>query len=129
LIDTASVQTSDMTYTLAADIYIGDVSSQVYEFLVRPRPCVFLNAHGVSWRGNPFYYHWQFGQVVDDMAGFASALERAVPTHAAYAGVQRDALAYTFDIANQPSSARAAEAIYRFMLESARSGRAGERLN
>lgn len=29
-----------MTYTPAADIYLGDVSSQSYEFLLDPRPCL-----------------------------------------------------------------------------------------
>ncbi|MEG8017734.1 hypothetical protein [Sphingomonas sp. LR55] len=36
----------DGSYTGAADVYLGDTSSQVIEFLVRPRPCVFLNAGG-----------------------------------------------------------------------------------
>jgi hypothetical protein len=39
LIDTGSTRLVDMTYTLSADGYIGDVSSQIYEFLVHPRPC------------------------------------------------------------------------------------------
>jgi len=30
----------DMTYTRLADVYLGDVSSQVYEFLREPRPCL-----------------------------------------------------------------------------------------
>ncbi len=63
-IDTGSRASTDMTYMLAADIYLGDVSSQVYEFLLKPRPCIFLNAHQVAWRDNPFYLHWQLGQVI-----------------------------------------------------------------
>ena len=35
LIDTGSARSVDMTYLNAADIYLGDVSSQVYEFLLR----------------------------------------------------------------------------------------------
>ena len=38
-------------YVRAASLYIGDASSQVYEFLERPRPCIFVNCHGVEWRG------------------------------------------------------------------------------
>ncbi|MEO6091439.1 MAG: hypothetical protein ABIT04_02190, partial [Novosphingobium sp.] len=34
LIDVDSAKLTDMTYTLAADAYIGDVSSQVYEFMI-----------------------------------------------------------------------------------------------
>jgi len=36
-IDTGSINSVDMSYTRAADIYIGDVSSQVYEFIERPK--------------------------------------------------------------------------------------------
>src|SRR3546814_8277328 len=48
LIDTGSLASIDMTYTLAADIYLGDVSSQVYEFMLQPRPYLFLDAEGVD---------------------------------------------------------------------------------
>src|SRR5690606_36439804 len=44
IVDLVSQRSIDMSYTLGADIYVGDVSSQVYEFLVRPRPCLFINA-------------------------------------------------------------------------------------
>ncbi len=44
-IDTGSPLLFDMTYTLAADAYIGDMSSQVYEFLIRRRPCFFIDTH------------------------------------------------------------------------------------
>ena len=66
LIDTGSERCVDMTYTSAADIYVGDVSSQVCEFLETPRPCVFLNAHQIDWQNNPDFAHWHFGDVVDD---------------------------------------------------------------
>ena len=51
IVDLDSHRLNDMTYTNAADIYLGDVSSQVYEFSTQPRPCVFINAHGVAWQG------------------------------------------------------------------------------
>jgi hypothetical protein len=41
LVDVGSERLVDMSYTLCADAYIGDVSSQIYEFLLRPR-AVFL---------------------------------------------------------------------------------------
>src|SRR3546814_20602400 len=49
MIDLASDRLFDMSYTSGADIYLGDVSSQVYEFLATPRPCLFLNAPQVDW--------------------------------------------------------------------------------
>src|SRR3546814_16116783 len=45
MIDLASDRLFDMSYTSGADIYLGDVSSQVYEFLATPRPCLFSNPH------------------------------------------------------------------------------------
>ena len=38
LVDPGSDRSVDMSYAAAADIYVGDVSSQVYEFLATPRP-------------------------------------------------------------------------------------------
>ncbi|WP_205012753.1 hypothetical protein [Nitrosomonas sp. HPC101] len=52
-VDIGSQASTDMTYTQAADIYLGDASSQVYEFLQRPRPCVFLNPKHLDWRAQP----------------------------------------------------------------------------
>ncbi len=111
-VDTGSPASVDMTYTEAADIYLGDVSSQVYEFLRRPRPCVFLNAHGVRWEGSADYAHWRAGPVVDDLDRLEAALDEAVERHAtAYAPVQRELFAYSFDLTDRPSAERAAEAV------------------
>ena len=71
-----------MTYMLAADIYLGDVSSQVYEFLLEPRPCIFLNGHNVPWQDNPYYSHWTLGQVIDDVKkGLRPRWKRLLPAH------------------------------------------------
>ncbi len=45
LIDLDSPRLFDMSYTLAADAYIGDMSSQIYEFLIRRRPAFFIDTH------------------------------------------------------------------------------------
>jgi hypothetical protein len=110
-IDTGSSALTDMSYTTAADIYLGDVSSQVYEFLHRSRPCIFLNSHGVDWRGDANYLHWQAGEVIDGSAALGSALARAEASHNHYRPAQRDLFARTFDLTAEPSSERAARAI------------------
>lgn len=111
LIDTGSDASLDMTYTLAADIYLGDVSSQVYEFLAGGlRPCVFLNGHGARWRDNPDYLFWNFGPVVERVEGLAAALKAE---HASYRRVQEAAVADTFSHTATPAPQRAAEAIAR----------------
>ncbi len=121
LIDTDSAALSDMTYILAADIYLGDVSSQVYEFLLEPRPCIFLNGHGVAWQGNPYYLHWTLGQVVDDVqAGLRPALEKAFMSHPHFLPKQCEAFTYTFRMEPGGTAARrGADAIAIFLSDGA----------
>jgi CDP-glycerol glycerophosphotransferase (TagB/SpsB family) len=101
-----------MTYTNAADIYLGDVSSQIYEFLKTPRPCIFLNTHHVDHRGDPNYAHWQAGQVIDSIDDLGAALNQAQTDHAhVYRPIQRTLFDHTFDLTDEPSSCRAARVI------------------
>lgn len=101
----------DMSYTRLADIYVGDASSQVYEFLRRPRPCLFLNAHQVDWRGDESYRHWRFGPVLDDSGCLIASLRVARAEHGAFLAEQAQAFRYTFDETEEPASVRAADAI------------------
>ena len=89
LIDLGSPRSSDMTYTMAADVYVGDVSSQVYEFIHRPRACVFLNATDSDQEGNPDFAFWRFGEVVNDPHLFGTAIARAIDRLGEFAEVQR----------------------------------------
>ncbi len=104
-----------MTYTQAADIYLGDVSSQVYEFLIRPRPCVFLNPNRVDYRGNPDYAHWQAGAVISRMEDLDEALQNAASDHYLYRETQRAMFNRTFNLTGEASALRAARAIERVM--------------
>lgn len=114
LIDTGSVRSCDMSYTRAADLYLGDASSQVYEFLLRPRPCVFLDAHATAWHDDPNYQHWQAGPVLGTTNGLEAAIDAAFAGHADYLPAQRRLFDYSFDLNGRPSAQRAAEAIERF---------------
>jgi CDP-glycerol glycerophosphotransferase (TagB/SpsB family) len=89
-VDLDSFALVDGSYTEAADIYLGDTSSQVVEFLVRPRPCVFLNPDRVAWQGDPAYDQWRCGEVVEALDEALPALARANPRHPAYAAIQAD---------------------------------------
>jgi hypothetical protein len=111
-IDLGSRASTDMSYTMAADIYLGDASSQVYEFLVRPRPCVFLNSHRIAWEGNPDFAHWQAGEVISGPVELEAALDRAGTLHQQrYRAIQERLVAESFDLNGRPSSERAAEVI------------------
>lgn len=94
LVDMGSSRSVDMTYTLAADLYIGDVSSQVYEYLVRPRPCLFVNAHAISWQGSEDFAMWSFGEVITPEADFIAAIDRAFANHASFRPYQQERARY-----------------------------------
>lgn len=119
-IDTGSVRSIDMTYTEQASVYIGDISSQVYEFLRRPRPCIFLNFDKVEWRGNDNYAHWNLGQVIEHPGELAGALARAHELQPSFEALQVAATAWSVD----PSPERASERQARAILDFARSVRA-----
>ena len=114
-IDTGSAASSDMSYTNRADIYLGDVSSQVYEFLRAPRPCLFLNSHGVDWQDDPNYLHWRAGSVLDSPAHLLDAIDAAVAAHHDYAPTQQTLIDATFSLSERASAERAADAIGAFL--------------
>lgn len=112
LIDISSRALVDMTYTAGADIYLGDASSQVYEFLSRPRPCVFLNPHRVDWCGDDNFAHWRAGPVISTTTALEEALDHAQERHVeTFLPLQRQLVDYTFDRGEIPSARRAAERI------------------
>ena len=117
LMDLGSPACTDMTYTNAADLYLGDVSSLVYEFLNRPRPCLFLDAHDTPWQGNPNYRHWTTGPVKTDASDIISAVDAAFASRDSYSNAQRAVLEDSFSVTATPASARAAEAIIEYLDE------------
>lgn len=90
LVDPGSNRSLDNSYTEAADIYVGDVSSQVMEFIARPRPCVFLNPHRVAWRDDPYFAAWRMGEVVERPEELMPAIRRAPALHDAYRPIQEE---------------------------------------
>jgi hypothetical protein len=114
LIDRGSTRSIDMTYTQVADVYIGDASSQVYEFIKTPRPCIFLNLDRIEWRSNPAYSHWQLGQVIEKLEELPGALARAADLQPTFEQAQREMLARSIDHSKTPASHRQAEAILDF---------------
>jgi hypothetical protein len=114
-IDRGSMASIDMSYTQAADVYIGDASSQVYEFLRQPRPCIFLNLDRVEWRGVERYTHWSLGQVIDEVSDLGPALARAAALQPGFEPLQREALAASIEASPVPASERQAAAILNFL--------------
>ena len=88
-VDLGSEASQDMRYAFAADIYAGDVSSQVYEFLVQPRPCVFLNAHGADWQGSRDYPMWRLGEVADTPEDAIRLIRSSFDDHPRFLALQQ----------------------------------------
>ena len=110
-IDLGGPAAIDMTYTRVANLYLGDVSSQIYEFLRTPRPVLFLNVHGVDWAGDESYRHWRYGPVLDEVEALPDAVGAAMASHGDYLAEQQAGFAASFDLQPRSSSLRAAEAI------------------
>ncbi len=106
-VDLGSPASVDMTYTRAADIYLGDVSSQIYEFLRTPKPALFIRPEA----DKEAIDHFMAGEVVDPGADIGSALARAIDKQPARVPVQRQLFKRTFDLGERPSSLRAALAV------------------
>jgi len=115
LVDTGSPACMDMTHIRSADIYLGDVSSQVYEFIARPRPCIFLNGHGADWQRDPKYKFWTLGPVASSTDELDQALKAAVETPHAYRAEQQMLFKSSIDLQKKSSAQRAAEAYCNFL--------------
>lgn len=115
VIDPGSMNSINMYYSLAADVYLGDISSQIYEWCFRPRPAIFFNTRGVTWSDDPCFRHWYLGDVIGSIDELASSLKRAMNEPFVRRDAQRRAFAETFDIQEKLASERAADAILSFM--------------
>ena len=105
----------DGSYMAAADLYLGDTSSQVVEFLIRPRPCVFLNAQGVDWRATDDHDFWNCGAVVDRLADLPATLDAAFAEQPLYEAIQRAFAKSALGDASPDAARRAAAAIVEAM--------------
>ena len=114
-IDLGSVASIDMSSTQGSDVYIGDASSQVYEFLRQPRPCIFLNLEREDWRGIERFSHWELGQVIDDVSDLGPALARAAELQPGFEPLQRAAVERSLSPSPEPASERQARAILDFL--------------
>ena len=115
IVDPGSVASIDMTYTRAADIYLGDVSSLVYEFLIEPRPAIFLNRARANWQDNDNFRFWSTGDVLESLSDLPTALARCRSEPLRYRKEQEHAIAQAFDLSDTPSAVRAADAIAGFL--------------
>lgn len=116
LVDLDSPRLFDMSYTRSADVYIGDVSSQVYEFLTHRGACFFLDSTGQAAQGAVLpYQFWENGDVcttAQDLARWVPLWEQRAEE---YRSTQDRLFRYTMDIDPQRSAAqRGADALLAY---------------
>lgn len=112
-VDLDSPNLFDMSYTMAADAYIGDVSSQVYEFLLHRGACYFLDPLGPPEKGPAERYEfWRNGEVLYDPAELAAHIPQWRENAASHLAEQDRLFAYTMDYQpGRTASERGAEAL------------------
>ncbi len=120
LIDFGSIKSIDMSHCLAADIYLGDISSQLYEFIYTPRPCVFLNNKQIAWKHHPDYRHWLAGDVLTCIDQLENTLIQAGKRHQSHYKKQQDSMfSEKFEYRDTCSGRRAADAVIDFLSHNA----------
>ena len=87
--DWSSFAMVDGSYTAAADIYLGDTSSQIVEYLARPRPAIFLNDSAIDWQASESHGFWSCGEVIDSLDALLPAIDGARAAHPRFAETQR----------------------------------------
>lgn len=112
--DMGSRHSIDMSYTMSADVYLGDVSSQVYEFLLNPRPCIFFSLDRRDWRNDDAFAHWRLGQVIESIDALPAALDRAADLQPGFVAAQEAAMQESIDLSPIPGSRRQADIILTF---------------
>ena len=112
LIDTDGPRLFDMSYMLAADGYIGDASSQIYEFLMRPRPVFLLDPNAaLGSQGEDVLPFLRTGPRVESVNDLGSAIGGWDEIGPRYRAEQERLIAHTFALSEVPASQRAADAI------------------
>ena len=122
LIDIDGPRLFDMSYTLAADGYIGDMSSQIYEFLIKRRPAFFIDTHSAQHpdeEANRAF--WQNGPVVQSIGALMEMLPRWREIGEQFRPAQDKLFQYTIDnIPGTRSVDRAADILGDLAIQSGR---------
>jgi len=115
-IDLGSVASVDMVHVKRADIYLGDISSQVYEFIIDPKPCIFINSENIVYQNDINYRFWQCGEVIDSLDQLDDALKNSEEIFKEFEPIQKKINSenyYTEE--GSTASERAANAINSFL--------------
>lgn len=117
LIDVDGPNLFDMSYTMSANAYIGDVSSQVYEFLLHRGACYFLDPLGAPATGSPERYEfWRNGEILHDPSALAARIPHWQDNASTHLPEQDRLFAQTMDYQpGRTASQRGAEALVGYL--------------
>lgn len=116
IIDFGGEKSVNMLYINSADIYLGDVSSQVYEFIIKPRPAIFLNTRNINYKNDIHYRFWKTGEVINNISGLNKALSNTSRLFEKYKPVQKKITAENYyQYEGKTASETAAEQINNFL--------------
>lgn len=112
LVDLDGPRLFDMTYTQGADAYIGDASSQLYEFLLRPRPVFLLDPNGaLASEGEATLPFLSAGPRFAGVDELIQAIRASRDLQNNFAQAQKTLFDHTFSVTDTPAPERAAAAI------------------
>ena len=115
-IDLGSNESVNMAYTMVADVYLGDVSSQVYEYLMTPKPCIFINAYKIDWQGDKHFQNWELGKVILNIDTLEKVLDTKDLWQKDFISKQIQSISYTFEQQEESTaSTRIAKAILKLI--------------
>lgn len=87
--DFGSKDSVNMQFTRIADLYLGDVSSQVYEFIIEPRPCLFLNPNKIKYKKDPHFRFWKCGMVIKKTKNLDKKLKKSFKKFHKFEAIQK----------------------------------------
>ena len=107
----------DGSYTNMADIYLGDSSSQLLEYIAKPRPAVLLDSPNMSWRTPDQSDYWRCGDIIKNIAELPAALDSAIEHFGQYRASQELLAFRAFGNTDGRAAQRAAEVIVSRMVK------------
>lgn len=104
----------DGSYPQIADVYLGDTSSQVLEFIARPRPVVLLRPDALRWDEAHSGQYQLLGKTVRELSDLLTALFCAGELHGQYREAQSDYATQTLGLTGKKGVAPAVAILARY---------------
>lgn len=105
----------DGSYTGMADIYLGDTSSQILEFVAKPRPVVLLRPQELSWAEQDSGQYALLGECVTSFEDIIPAIDRAAGQLEKYREMQISYAGRTLGLTGQAATQSAVDVINTYL--------------